>query len=401
MLLSTWFYFLLLALTATPIAVWVTLDVLRYRRRRRGQEVLEGWRVMLMRGWALVTALLFGVLSTAVSLNRHYQYIPSFAALAGDVSPDLVTGPGPYDPINASGVGDHRAPKDHPGARRDPSKNHEFPPIPSHGVVVKVQIGGSVSNVEPRDAYVYLPPQYYDASHPDTRFPVLYLLHGSPGIAVDWLRGGKADVAMDQLLQMHGIEPFIVVLPDVNGGYARDTECQDIPGGPFVQTYLTTDVPKFVDTHFRTITSRAARVIGGLSSGGYCGLNLSLRHPDVFSAAVLHSGFLSPARNRYTGNLFGRDPGLLLTNSPSYYIPTVAITQPYSVYFDVGKSEAASLGQSKLGADMLRKRGVPVTLRIDDNARHNFDSWHHDLMYSLPWVSAWFETTHARAVTPA
>jgi S-formylglutathione hydrolase FrmB len=137
-------------------------------------------------------------------------------------------------------------------------------------------------------------------------------------------------------------------------------------------------------------------VIGGLSSGGYCGLNLSLRHPDVFSGAVLHSGFLSPARNRYTGDLFGREPALLQRNSPSYYIPTIPITQPYSVYFDVGKNEQASLLQSKLGAEMLKRRGVPVTLRIDENARHNFDSWHHDLGFSLPWVSAWFDTTHAR-----
>ncbi len=395
MLLSTWFYVLLLALTAAPLVAWVALDVLRYRKRRRGQPVLENWRAMLLRVWAVMTALLFGVLATAVALNRQYQYIPSFAALSGDVSPDLVTGP-PYGPGHATGVDDHRGDKVH-GARRDPADNPEFPPVPSHGVVMKIQIGGTASNVEPRDAYVYLPPQYFDARHPDVRFPVLYLLHGSPGIAVDWLRGGKVDVAMDQLLQAHSVEPFIIVLPDVNGGYKRDTECQDIPGGPLVQTYLSIDVPAYVDSHYRTIASRSARVIGGLSSGGYCALNLSLRHQDVFSGAVLHSGFLSPARNHYTGDLFGRDPSLLLHNSPSFYVPTIPIDQPYAVYFDVGKSETASLAQSRLGADMLRRRGVPVTLRIDDNAHHNFESWHNDLAHSLPWVSAWFDTTHARA----
>src|SRR2546423_6867225 len=112
MLLSTWFYGLLVVLTATPVVVWIALDVLRYRRRRRGQPVLEGWRVMLLRGWAVVTALLFGVLATAVGLNQHYQYIPSFAALAGDVSPDLVTGPGNYGGSHAARVGFHTAPKD-------------------------------------------------------------------------------------------------------------------------------------------------------------------------------------------------------------------------------------------------------------------------------------------------
>lgn len=399
MLLSTWFYVLLLVLTAAPLVAWATLDALRYRKRRRGQPVIENWRALLLRAWAVATALLFGVLATAVALNRHYQYIPSFAALAGDVSPDLVTGPG-YAPGHATGVDAHRGAREH-GSGRDPATNPEFPPVPSRGTVLKIQIAGTVSNVAARDAYVYLPPQYFDARHPDVRFPVLYLLHGSPGIAVDWLRGGKVDVAMDQLLHAHAVEPFIVVLPDVNGGYKRDTECQDIPGGPLVQTYLTTDVPEYVDAHYRTIASRSARVIGGLSSGGYCGLNLSLRHQDVFSGAVMHSGFLAPARNHYTGDLFGRDPQLLLYNSPSYYIPTIAIGQPLGVYLDVGRSETASLAQSKLGADMLRRRGVAVMLRIDDNAHHNFESWHHDLAYSLPWVSAWFDTTHARAAQAA
>jgi S-formylglutathione hydrolase FrmB len=392
-LLSTWFYVVLLVLTAAPVVVWLALDVLRYRRRRRGEPVVERWRAMLLRGWAVVTALLFGVLATAVALNRQYQYIPSFAALAGDVSPDLVTGPGTYGGPRAAGVADRPGPKD-----RDPRVKtpHAPAPMPDHGTVVKVQLAGAISGIAARDTYVYLPPQYDDAAHPDVRFPVLYLLHGSPGIAVDWLRGGKVDAAMDRLLRAHAMQPFIVVLPDVNGGYGRDTECQDIPGGPQVQTYLTADVPAYIDDHFRTVPSRAGRVIGGLSSGGYCGLNLSLRHPDVFSGAVLHSGFLSPARNRYTGDLFGREPALLQRNSPSYYIPTIPITEPYSVYFDVGKNEQASLLQSKLGAEMLKRRGVPVTLRIDDNARHNFDSWHHDLGFSLPWVSAWFDTTHAR-----
>ena len=57
MLLSDWFYGLLIALTALPLAAWAGLEILRFRRRRRGQAVLEGWRAMLLRGWAVVTVL--------------------------------------------------------------------------------------------------------------------------------------------------------------------------------------------------------------------------------------------------------------------------------------------------------------------------------------------------------
>jgi S-formylglutathione hydrolase FrmB len=344
---------------------------------------------MLLRGWALVTAMLFGILATAVGLNRQYQYIPSFAALAGNVSPDLVTGPSHVRSLTSPAV--DRSSVGRPRVRT----------MPAHGVVVRVAVGGSMTSIRPRPTYVYLPPQYFDPVHATTRFPVLYLLHGSPGISLDWLRGGRVDLAMDTLLARHVVQPFIVVMPDLNGGYGRDTECEDIPGGPKVQTYLTVDVVHYVDTHFRTIPNRAARVIGGLSSGGYCALNLSLRHQDVYSGAVSSSGYLSPERNSYTGSLFGGNTATLLLNSPSYYLPTIPIRQPYGVYLDVGRTEKASRFQSQLAAQMLRARGVPTVMRIDASGGHNFSTWRHDLFFSLPWVSSWFDVTHARGALPA
>ena len=62
---------------------------------------------------------------------------------------------------------------------------------------------------------------YFDGSQRTRSFPVLYLIHGSPGTSVDWLRGGYVDRTMDELLRRGAIDPFIVVLPDVNGGYFR------------------------------------------------------------------------------------------------------------------------------------------------------------------------------------
>ena len=47
------------------------------------------------------------------------------------------------------------------------------------------------SGFGPSTALVYLPPQYF--AEPALRFPVVYLLHGSPGTPADWIRGGGAD----------------------------------------------------------------------------------------------------------------------------------------------------------------------------------------------------------------
>ena len=57
--------------------------------------------------------------------------------------------------------------------------------MPGHGVVLRVSVGDAAAHISPRDTYVYLPPQYFDPARPHARFPVLYLLHGSPGTSID------------------------------------------------------------------------------------------------------------------------------------------------------------------------------------------------------------------------
>jgi len=45
-----------------------------------------------------------------------------------------------------------------------------------------------------------------------------------------------------------------------------------------------------IDARFRTLATRAARGIGGKSSGGFGALVLAMRHPTLFSAVACHSG---------------------------------------------------------------------------------------------------------------
>ena len=56
------------------------------------------------------------------------------------------------------------------------------------------------------------------------------------------------------------------------------------------ETYITKDLIGHVDATYRTIAKRESRAIAGLSMGGFGALMLSMRHPDLFSAAASHSG---------------------------------------------------------------------------------------------------------------
>lgn len=370
MLLSLWLLGALVAATSGWIALWAGLRVRRVRRRRLGNPVQRGIPLAATRALATGLTLGLALVTVADAVNRHFQYIPTFAAMFGNVSPDLVHHRAAVTAIKvAAGDG---------------------PTVADHGTVEKVTIPGPVSGIGPRTAYVYLPPQYDDPRAPDRRFPVLYLIHGSPGTAVDWLRGGYVDRTMDHLLRSAAIDPFIVVLPDVNGGYRRDVECQDVANGPKAQTYVVTDVVGYVDAHYRTVASRADRAIGGLSTGGYCGINLAFRHQDVFSAAVSHSGYGRPDHNVYTGDLFGHDKAAEEANTPDTYLHELAIDQPMGVYLDAGADDADSRRESTGLYRLLRARGVTTTLEIVKGESHDFVAFRQNLSLSLPWVSRWF-----------
>ena len=71
---------------------------------------------------------------------------------------------------------------------------------------------------------IYLPPGYWSFEHAVERYSVLYLLHGAPGVATDWLCRGRAAQTTDALIHSGRIMPLIIVMPDGNGGFERDTQ---------------------------------------------------------------------------------------------------------------------------------------------------------------------------------
>ena len=123
----------------------------------------------------------------------------------------------------------------------------------------------------------------FTAIVPDNKpgpFPVLYLLHGLSNDHTAWTRRTSLERYVDGL-------PLIVVMP--NGERSFYTDSQSSPKAAF-ETYLTRDLVGFVDRTFRTIPTREGRVLAGLSMGGYGAVKLALKRPDLFCAAVSHSG---------------------------------------------------------------------------------------------------------------
>jgi enterochelin esterase-like enzyme len=142
-----------------------------------------------------------------------------------------------------------------------------------------------------RRLHVYTPPGY----DPDNvlRYPVLYLLTGSPGDDTNWTAVGKAHLLLDAQINAHQCEPCIVVMPDSEFRHKRY-------GRHGFEHDLFTDIIPLIERTYRTRTDADSRAIAGLSMGGFYSIEIGLNHLDRFAwigvfSAGLRSGFVTAA----------------------------------------------------------------------------------------------------------
>jgi S-formylglutathione hydrolase FrmB len=190
------------------------------------------------------------------------------------------------------------------------------------GTLEKVFVPSAALGGRSQETYVYLPPGYL--SHPQRRYPVLYLLHGFPGRPLAFITTVQLGVLEDSLAARHRAQPLILVMPFGSTGTFSDKEWADgsTPGNDW-GTFVTRDLVHYVDTHYRADPARVARGIGGLSEGGYGAINLALQHPGEFSLVESWSGYEKPDPLR---SIFGSKLQLLARNDPLLRLPLVAPT---------------------------------------------------------------------------
>jgi len=138
---------------------------------------------------------------------------------------------------------------------------------------------GKIDVTNPAQEYlIYLPPCYDELT--DSRYPVLYLLHGQTYIDDQWIRLGAVDIA-DKLILSGEAPPFIIVFPD--------DRYWNLPPGPGFGVRLITYLIPYIDQNYRTLTDRKYRALGGLSRGGGWTIRLGFENWQMFGSLGLHS----------------------------------------------------------------------------------------------------------------
>jgi len=167
---------------------------------------------------------------------------------------------------------------------------------PRHGTVQRIKVHGKSleGNLEgdspDRDVSVYLPPGY--KSHPEQRYPVLYLLHGYMDNDINWF-GAKhvfvdAPTALDRAFSSGAVRDMIVVMPSAYTIYFGSMYSNSVTTGDW-ETFITSDLVSYIDAHYRTIPRRMSRGLAGHSMGGYGTIRLGMKFPDVFSSIYVMS----------------------------------------------------------------------------------------------------------------
>ena len=151
-----------------------------------------------------------------------------------------------------------------------------------HGVV-HVHRYNSKSLDANRGVYIYTPPGYYE--HGNTRYPVLYLLHGSGDNEQGWVTIGRANFIADNLIAQDKAKPMIIVMP-----FGHVPEKEGLPDDQRRAYRMTAfesdilgDVMPLVEANYRTINDAQHRALAGLSMGGGQTLNIGLAHLDTFT----------------------------------------------------------------------------------------------------------------------
>jgi len=134
-------------------------------------------------------------------------------------------------------------------------------------------------------AVVYLPGGYGAGR---TRYPVLYFLHGLPAAPTSYEGYGFVPAAVAR-----SGHSAIVVAPQGARNAGDDREYLNWGRTEDWPLAISRDLPRCIDSRFRTIATRRGRALIGLSAGGFGAFNIGLRHLRTYSAIESWSGYFA------------------------------------------------------------------------------------------------------------
>jgi len=252
----------------------------------------------------------------------------------------------------------------------------------THAAIVDTVDTYSPSMKKSIKAVVITPDNYAGAKE----LPVLYLLHGYGGNYAGWITGAKGIAQAADLYNM------IIVCPDgAIGSWYWDSP---VDSNYKYETYISTELVKWIDSRYKTVKDRKARGITGLSMGGHGALYLAFRHQDVFGAAGSTSGGVDirPFPNNWDMQKrlgkYADQPERWETHT---VINMLHLLTPGSLalIIDCGSEDFFYKVNENLHAQLLL-RNIPHDY-ITRPGGHNWPYWANSIQYQILFMHNFFE----------
>ena len=234
-----------------------------------------------------------------------------------------------------------------------------------HGNVSKVWYDSPTLGMQ-RRLTVYTPAGY--EKNTKTKYPVLYLLHGSGGDEDAWGDLGRAVQILDNLIAEGKAEPMILVMP--NGVYFN----QAAPGvaiNMFQPTMTNSrsqstveveesfpDIIKYIEANYRVKKDKNSRAVAGLSMGGRQSAALSRKYPNTFGYVGMFSGVVPPEVDE---------------NGNDKTLDAVFAADPKLYWIACGKTDGVMVN-SLLLKEYCESKGYPVSF-YESEGGHIWRNW--------------------------
>ncbi len=340
-----------------------------------------GVRAVLSRIGLFTGAQLGLVMVLLLTVNNYFLFYASWSDLLG-------TNHQPVE-IQMNKSVTTTGPKGHgqPLARQTTTFGQKKKPDPAHdGQIEQVQIQGTRTGLTTQ-AYVFLPPQYFQKQYAKRRFPVMYDFTGFPGLPKQLVTRLKVPATAVRAMNAGTIQPMVIVMmrPSPTSVMPKDTECTDVPGGPQVLSFYTQDVAESLMSTYRVASGFRGWGAMGDSTGGYCAVKLAMKASDRFTAAVSMAGYFYPRQDWQTGDLYGGSKQVKSDNSLIWRLQHLP-PPPISVLVTTSPDGEKDFGEARKFLQSVRPPLSSDRILVPGGG-HNPRTWRRVLPSALLWMS--------------
>lgn len=254
-------------------------------------------------------------------------------------------------------------------------------PAALHGRLVDVSIRSRALDGAVH-ARVYLPPGYATSG---LSYPTLYFLHGLPGTSRSYTVHAQHVAELVESLPTQAI----VVFPQGARDDDNDAEYNDLGPGHDWERFIATELPGYVDSHFRTIRNRDARAIVGVSAGGYGAALAGLHHLATFSVVESWSGYFRPTDPTGTRVVDRGSPAANAETSAFTLVPWLAgafAREPSYLAFYVGAADRHFVADNVTFDQALTAANVAHEFQLYPGG-HSWTLWD---AHAVEWLAAAF-----------